>query len=381
MTIRTLQKILSRDFILTFLALLAFSSSSTLLIPTLPIYLSKLGCVEVEIGVLIGILGISSMVLRPFVGKGLLKVPEKTFMMIGAFILAISSFAYLVAPPFWPLLIVRALQGVGWAFFDTASLILISNITLDVHRGQSLTYFLTAHNIAFAAVPPLAILIINHLGFTFLFLVCAGLSLSALFITVKLKDRPVEPLEDQSMKDQPFLHRGSLPPATMNFMACIIFGAATAFFPLYAINQGVSNPGLFFSAFATTMILVSALGGRIPDLYRRESVIWPSLVASIIAMILLAFSKTLPMFILVAVIWGIGSAFLYPTLVAYALDLAGSSRGTAMGTFTALDFLGMGIGPVIMGIGLRLASYPTMFLCLALIGVIDLGYSWYVARK
>jgi MFS family permease len=86
------------------------------------------------------------------------------------------------------------------------------------------------------------------------------------------------------------------------------------------------------------------------------------------------------MFILVAIIWGIGSAFLYPTFVAYALDLAGSSRGTAMGTFTALDILGVGIGPVIMGVGLRLTSYPIMFLCLALIGAIDLGYFYYVAK-
>jgi hypothetical protein len=56
-------------------------------------------------------------------------------------------------------------------------------------------------------------------------------------------------------------------------------------------------------------------------------------------MAILAFSKTLPMFILVAVIWGIGNAFLVPTLVAYTIDLAGLSRGPAMGTFTALaDF-------------------------------------------
>jgi MFS family permease len=380
MTIQTLQKIMSRDFILVLIAQFVVFSVSSLLIPTLPIYLVKAGSKEVEIGVLMGILCLSSVVLRPFIGKGLLRIPEKRFMIAGAFLLVISSVGYLVAPPFWPFLVVRIIQGVGGAFFHTASVTLIANITPEAHRGQSLSYYFMAINIAFAAIPPLGMFIINQLGFTILFLVCTGLSLGTLFIAVKLKNRAVDLLEDQSMKDQPFLHRGSLPPAIMSLMASIIFGAIIAFFPLYAINHGVANPGFFFSAFAISMILCNALGGKIPDLYRRESVIWPSLVASIIAMILLAFSKTLPMFILVAIIWGIGSAFLYPTFVAYALDLAGSSRGTAMGTFTALDILGVGIGPVIMGVGLRLTSYPIMFLCLALIGAIDLGYFYYVAK-
>jgi len=38
-------------------------------------------------------------------------------------------------------------------------------------------------------------------------------------------------------------------------------------------------------------------------------------------MIILSYSKTLPMFILVGVIWGSGNAFLMPTLVAYALTV------------------------------------------------------------
>jgi MFS family permease len=114
------------------------------------------------------------------------------------------------------------------------------------------------------------------------------------------------------------------------------------------------------------------LGGRILDHYSREKIILPCLTTYILSMIILAFSKTLPMFILVAVIWGIGNAFLIPTLVAYTIELAGSSRGPAMGTFTALSDFGTGIGPVIMGIILRMTSYQTMFLCLAFTGLLNL---------
>jgi len=101
----------------------------------------------------------------------------------------------------------------------------------------------------------------------------------------------------------------------------------------------------------------------------------------IISMPILAFSSTLRMFILVAIIWGIGSAFLFPSLLAYTIDLAGSNRGPAMGTFTALVDLGAGMGAVIMGIILQLTNYKTMFLCLALTGVINFFYFYFAVRK
>jgi len=375
------QKILTRDFILSFFAQFAFSSVFFTLIPTIPIYLSRLGSTEAGIGVLIGALSVSSLVLRPLVGRALLKIPERNFMIAGTLLYAFSSIAYLVAKPFWPFLIVRILQGIGLAFFATASFTLISRISPEAHRGQSLGYFYLAINIAFALAPSFGVALMNLFDFPVLFIVCAGLSLGSLFITLKLEKRRIDPLEEQSIQDQPLLSREALPSAIMAFMGSTIWGAVTAFFPLHALNHGVTNPGLFFAALAITLILARGLGGRILDLYNREKVLFPCLIVQIIAMTLLAFSTNLPMFILVAVIWGMGNAFFYPTLVAYTLDLAGSSRGPAIGTYMALSDFGSGMGAVIMGIILQLTNYPIMFFCLALTGVINLLYFYFAVRK
>jgi MFS family permease len=192
---------------------------------------------------------------------------------------------------------------------------------------------------------------------------------------------PSVPLADLSSQKQPFLSREALPPAIIAFLITITWGALTAFFPLYALDQGVDNPGLFFAVFAITLIFVRGLGGKILDIYPREKIILPCLFNLIISMAILAFSTTLTMFILVAIIWGMGTAFLYPALVAYTIDRAGSSRGPAMGTFTALTDLGAGMGAVIMGIILQLTNYPIMFFCLALTGVINLLYFYFAVRK
>ena len=378
---QAIRKILTRDFILGFFAQLTFLSVFYILIPTLPIYLLKSGSEEGEIGVLIGVFFISSLALRPFVGKALLKIPEKRFMIAGALLFVLTSFAYLLAPPFWPFLIVRVFQGIGLAFFHTASYTLIANISPEAHRGQSLSYFLVGPNICLALAPSLGMFLINHFSFTLLFWVCLGISLCSLLITSKLGRRQITPLEGSSTENGFFLSWKALPPSIVSFFNFIMWGALTAFVPLYALNRGVANSGLFFTAVAIMFILGRGFGGKILDRYSIERVLPSLLTICVISMTLLAFSKDLPMFILVAVIWGIGNALFTPAVMAYALDRAGSSTGPAIGTYTLLSDLGLGLGPVIMGIIIRLSSYPIMFLCLAFIGVINLIYFYFFVRK
>jgi MFS family permease len=376
-----LQNILSRDFILCFFAQFAFVSVFAILVPTIPIYLSRFEAKEAEIGFLVGILSFSSLILRPIVGKALLNIPERKFMVTGALLYVFSSIAYLLAPPFWPFLAVRIFQGIGLALFNTAIFTLVANITPETHRGQLISYFYLSGNISFALGPYFGLVLINRYNFVILFLVCTGLSLCSLFITTKVGKREVIPVENQPLKIQTILSREALPPSIIAFMLNVIWGALTAFFPLYALRHGVSNPGIFFVFLAVTLILGRTLGGKILDIYDRRKVIIPCLIAIIIALVILTFSTTLSMFILVAVVLGTGWALLYPSLMIYAIQYAGSDRGPAMGTFTGLADLGVCIGPMIMGIIIQRTSYPIMFSCLALIAVINFVYFYFAMRK
>jgi MFS family permease len=377
----TLRNILGRDFILCFFAQFAFSSVFAILVPTIPIYLSRLEAKEAEIGFLVGILSFSSLILRPVVGKTLSNIPERKFMITGALLYVFSSIAYLFAPPFWPFLAVRIFHGIGLALFNTAIFTLVANITPEMHRGQLISYFYLSGNMSFALGPYFGIVLINRYNFVVLFLVCTGLSLCSLIFTTKLGKRKGIPLENQPIKIQAILSREALPPSIIAFMLNIIWGTLTAFFPLYALRHGVSNPGIFFVFLAITLILGRTLGGKILDIYDRKKVIIPCLAAIIISLAILTFSTTLLMFILVAVVLGTGWSLLYPSLLIYAIENAGPDRGPAMGTFTGLADLGLCIGPMIMGIIIQRTSYPIMFFCLTLVGVINFLYFYYAMGK
>jgi predicted MFS family arabinose efflux permease len=378
----TVPKILGPGFLLSFLAQFTFSSVFCLLIPAIPIYLLGFGAKEGEIGFLIGVFSVSSLILRPFVGKALLTIPERDFMVAGTLLYAISCLAYLIAPPFWPLLIVRAVHGIGLAFFATASFTLLARMLPEAHRGRLISYYFLSFNLAFALGPYLGMILINSFNFSILFLVCTGLSLCSFFLTLKLGKRESLASDQKSQKTQSFLSRGAVPPAIIAFMLNFIWGSIAAFFPLYALKHGVSNPGIFFVFLAATLMLGRVLGGRILDVYDRKKVVTFCLSIIIIALIILPFANSLGMFILIAAMLGTGWAFLYPFLTIHVIENAGLERGPAMGTFTALADLGSGLGPMLMGLVLEKFSYPVMFGCLILTGILNLFYFyWALAKK
>ena len=372
---------IGRDFILSFFAQFVFSLVFCMLIPAFPIYLSGFGAKEGEIGLLIGAFSVSSLVLRPFVGRALLHIPERKFMMLGSLFCVFSSFSYLIAPPFWPLFMLRLFHGIGMALFATASFTLLANITPENHRGRLISYYYLSYNMAFALGPYFGMLIINRFNLTLLFLLCTALSTGSLYLAWKLSKRESNPAEVGSLRTQSLLSREVLPPAIVSFMLNVIWGTLCAFFPLYALRHGVSNPGIFFLFLALTLMLGRLLGGSILDRFNRQKLIMVCLGLIILATSLLPFATGLKLFIPVAIMLGIGWAFLYPFLTIYVIEHAGQARGPAIGTFTALGDLGAGLGPMIMGSILEKTGYPVMFACVIVTASFNFLYFYLSIEK
>lgn len=266
---------------------------------------------------------------------------------------------------------------------DTAVFVLIVNVIPPVYRGQGLAAFMLAPTLAMALAPSFGMFIINRFDFVPLFLACAGLSLCAFFSSWKLKGQSRVGDEEEFPPDkEPFWELKIIAPAGTSFLHNFVWGTLIAFIPLYVTESGVSNPGYFFSAVAVMIIIGRAVGAKIVDTYSKEKTVLTFISTSIIAMILLSFSKTLPMFVLVGLLWGTGNAFFYPAIMSYAFEHAGSSGGPAVGTYRALSDLGMALGPVIMGNVVSWTGYRAMFLWLAFACLINLVYfQFYVRRR
>jgi len=379
----TVKNILTRDFFGAFFAFFAFLGATHVLAPTFPIYLDRIGSNTREVGVLIGIFGVATLISRVFVGRTLLKYSEKNVMICGALLYALTFLTLIVFRPFWPVFAVRIFQGIAFAALHTAALAYSVKVVPDEFRSRGIAYFMLAPNLAIALCAPFGMFLINRFNFTVLFLTGAVLSLCALILSLAVRQKePPNSDNDNSSYTGNTLEWKIIIPATMSFMQSFVYGALMAFFPLYAIQCGVMNPGYFFTANAVMIIVGRMLGGKILDTYSKIKIIPTFICVSMVAMLVLSFSRTLPMFVLVGLLWGVGGAFFYPASMAYSLEFGGSSGGTAISIYLALMDLGTALGPVIMGILVPLTGYRVIFLFMALICLINLGYfQFYVKGK
>ena len=270
----TLTGMVTRDFIFAFFGFFAFTVSHHALFPTLPIYLASLGSNVREIGVLVGILGVSSLFSRLIVGGALRKYSEKNIMMFGALLFALTFLAFIVFRSFWPLFAVRFFQGVAFACVDTAALAFVVRVTPLAYRGRAIGYLVLAPTLTFGIGPLFGMFLINQYSFTTFFLTCVGLSLCSFFLSWKLKGQEtMRPDKDTPTHNTLFLNRRIIFPSVTSFLKSFVFGALVAFFPLYAIECGVTNPAYFFSANAVMIIAGRILGGRFLTPTTRKQII------------------------------------------------------------------------------------------------------------
>jgi MFS family permease len=378
-----INNLITRDFILGFVGYFSLLFACFAFVPALPIYLRSLGSNEGEIGVLVGIFGIAALVSRLLAGNVLTKYSEKSVMMSAALLFVLTFFVCTILRPFWPFLIVRLFQGVALACFDTAVFALIVKVTPLTSRGRTLGYFMLAPGLATVMAPSFGMFLVNQFSFTIFFLFCSCISFCAIPVFGMLKKKEtVRPDTSTSAHNTSFLERKIIVPSMSVFFYNFVTGSIGAFFPLYAVQCGVANPGYFFSASAIMVVAGRVLGGKIQDIWSKERIILTFTFTSMIAMIILSFSQTLPMFILVGLLWGTGVALIFPVSMAYSLDYAGSSDGTTVGTFRAFMDMGTAVGPMVMGTLVPFTGYRIMFLCLAVVCLANFAYfQLYVMKK
>ena len=265
--------IVSRDYALSFIAFFGFLAAYHALTPTLPLYLARLGSNKREIGVLVGTIGVSSLVARLLVGRILLRYSEKVVMMWGAVMFFLRFLALMVLRPFWPLFVVRLLQGTAFASLDTAAIAYVVRIVPETYRSRAINYFLLAPSLASAIAATSGVYVVNEYGFPLLLLVCTGLPLCSFLLSLKLKGQEMEKRPVPSTKNRLFFQRKILAPAIMSFLFYVSLSGVRAFFPLYSLQCGVRNPGYFFSASAIMVVAVRMFGGKVFETYSKEKVI------------------------------------------------------------------------------------------------------------
>jgi len=350
------ETLFSRNFVLTSLSTFTLFTSFYFLLITLPIYIEKIGGTESEIGLILGVFTISAVLLRPFIGKEVDRRGRKIILISGIVIFFISMLLYNYTRNVTSLLLLRVLHGIGWGAATTAATTLIADIAPPKRRGEAMGVFGMASNVAMAIGPALSMILLQKYDFPILFSMSAGISLLSLLLVLPISETMVV------HPRTPLFSREALFPSALMFMISLTYGSIVSFLSLFAQKQGIPNPGIFFTVFAVTLILVRALAGKLSDIKGRKFVIVPGMVLIAAGLGVLSTASALNSFLVAALLYGIGFGLVHPSLMALLVDMVGDEgRGAAMGTFTAAFDLGIGAGSILLGLVLQYFDFQVMY--------------------
>jgi MFS family permease len=136
------------------------------------------------------------------------------------------------------------------------------------------------------------------------------------------------------------------------------------FVPIFAQRFGASflDLGFIGSASALTYTVGPIIVGHLADRVNRSRIYSVAVLINFIAMIMLAFSRSVTDIILIRSLGGLGSAFLWPTTEIMALDLAPrQKRVKEMGLYSVSWGSAFLIGPLIGGIIIQNFGFLILF--------------------
>jgi MFS transporter, DHA1 family, tetracycline resistance protein len=172
-------------------------------------------------------------------------------------------------------------------------------------------------------------------------------------------------------------YRAALSTAFANGWA--VFGVRVALVPLFvveALGRTESWAGIALAVFAAGNAVTLVTAGRIADRRGRRPPILLGLAVSATATAVLGLLPTLPLFLAVSLVAGLGSGLVNPPVNAAVADVVGSTArgGNVLAGFQMAADVGAILGPLVAGAVAQAAGFGAAFGLTGLVGALALAF-------
>jgi MFS family permease len=374
------EQIFSSKFILLCASSFLFSSSFNMLIPELPSYLSSLGGGAYK-GYIIGLFTLTAGLSRPFSGRLTDTIGRVPVMAIGSLVCFACGFLYPLLTTVSGFLLLRLFHGFSTGFKPTATAAYIADIIPSYRWGEAMGIHGLCFSTGLAIGPALGSFITAHYSINMLFYASSIFALLSIAILLNLKET-----HPQKQRFHPRLLRITskdvvetkvLPAAIVTFLGYVSYGVVLTLIPDWSGHLGVANKGSFFIVFTLASLLVRLKAGKISDKKGRVFVLRIAFVLTLIAVVILGLSRSVPFLMTGAFVYGIATGIFSPASAAWTTDLSHPEyRGRAMATMYIALEAGIGIGALVAGWIFKdqLHRIPLIFYGCGLVNVAGLLY-------
>jgi len=337
-------------FIALGVAELCYFTAGGVAIFALPIYVTgPVGGDDAAAGLAFGAFAISALVLRPIAGR-LADLRGRLPLLLGGALVAAASLALLaLAENLVVIVALRLLAGVAEAAFFVAVFAALADLAPPERMGEALSYNSLGLYLGIALGPPLGEALVRAFGFGLAWTGAAALAVVAAGLSLLVGETRVGPPPDDA--GHHLIHRPALPIA-LGFLASLVaMGGFLAFASLYAIRVGLPNASLALFVYGGIVVVCRIAFARVPDRLPPLALGAAALGTIGLGLALAASWSSPAGLILGAAVTAVGVTFSTPAFFAAIFATASpSQRGVASGTASAAIDLGLGIGPILLGL-------------------------------
>ncbi|MFL4475041.1 MFS transporter [Paeniglutamicibacter sp. MACA_103] len=376
-------KLFTRDFLLAAVANLFISMVFYLLMTSMALYaVDRFQASDSAAGLASSAFVIGSVVARLFAGKLLQVLGRKRLAVLALGVFSLAAVCYIFSSTLLLLLIVRLVHGMAFGMANTAIATAVQSLIPQARRSEGTGYFGLSTTLSTAVGPFLAVLLAGNGSYTSVFVFCTIFSTAALLFTVLVRMPEPPPTAHVSTAHarrgsfiRSIISPAALPISLVILVCGIAYSGIISFLAPFLISKSMAEAASwFFIVYAITVLLSRLFAGRIQDRRGDNAIMYPLLFVFVLGLAALAFEPSGLSVASAAALTGFGFGALMPCAQAIAVSaVTPAELGVATSTFFLMLDVGIGFGPVALGMLIPHLGYTGMFGILTVLAVLGIG--------
>ncbi len=358
-----------RLFTSAFIALaaadLVYFTASGLLLGVTPFFVTgPLGSDKAGLGLAFGAFSVTTVIVRPLVGRMVDRLGRRRLMLAGVTMFAALIAAHLLVTDLWMLVVVRLFLGMAESLFFVAGFAALADLAPPGRTGEALSFASVALYLGIAIGPGVGQLLLDWRGFTAAWI--GGTMLAVLAVAMVLI---VPETGEPAPEDAPparLIHRAAIRPGLALFTGVAGTAGFLALIGLHATEIGITGWSVVPLIYGGIVVTCRIVFARVPDRLPPLKLAAGSLALCTSGLLILGAVRNPAGMLAGTVVLALGVAFLTPAIFAAVFSsVPAHERGSAAGTTTIFIDLGFGGGPFLLGLIAARGGIPIAFVVAA----------------
>jgi predicted MFS family arabinose efflux permease len=370
----TVERLLTAAFVRLTLADVAYFTSAGVAIYTLPLWvIGPVGSDKSGAGLAFGAFAVSALILRPIAGRLADTHGRRPLLVGGALISALGMLGTAYAENLVLVVLLRLLLGVAEAAFFVASIAALADLAPPSRMGEATSYNSLGLYLGLAFGPPLGEVLIRAAGFSAAWYGAAVLSLMAAGVAAGIKNlRSAAAATSGRIR---LIYWKAVPPALGFFASVVAMGALFAFGALQANAVGLMPASTPLFVYGLVVVAGRLSLARFLDRFPALPLGAAALAIIGGGLMIMALWSTPLGVALSAAVFALGVTLSTPAFFSAIFATAGpGERGAASGTASVFLDLGMGGGPMLLGLAAQAGGIPFAFGVAAAVALAGCGW-------